>query len=79
MFLSDITSSGNYGALDMQIFVDFHIGIDQDARVAQDLVREAAYLSGLRKLDTDQEPFRPHKVVFFQTRFEFQPSRAWQN
>ncbi|MCJ7680582.1 MAG: bacillithiol biosynthesis deacetylase BshB1, partial [Candidatus Aminicenantes bacterium] len=35
---------------------------------------EAAYLSGLKKLDTDQEPYRPYKVIFYQTRFEFKPS-----
>jgi small-conductance mechanosensitive channel len=45
MFLSQLTSSGNYGALDMQVVVDFHIGVDQDARRAQTLVREAGATS----------------------------------
>ncbi len=45
MFLNDITSSGNYGSLDMQVVVDFHIGVDQDVRLAQELVREAAITS----------------------------------
>jgi len=45
MFLSQLTSSGNYGALDMQVVVDFHIGIDQDARKAQALVRETGATS----------------------------------
>lgn len=45
MFLSQLTSSGNYGALDMQVVVDFHIGVDQDARRAQALVREAGATS----------------------------------
>jgi hypothetical protein len=31
--------------LDMQIMVDFHIGIDQDATVARQLVREIAAIS----------------------------------
>ena len=45
MFLNQTTSSGNYGALDMQVVVDFHIGVDQDARKAQALVREVGTTS----------------------------------
>ena len=30
--LTDVTSSGNYGALEMQVPMDFYIGIDQDVR-----------------------------------------------
>lgn len=45
MFLNQISSSGNYGVLDMQVVVDFNIGIDQDAKLAQHLVREAAATS----------------------------------
>lgn len=41
-FLSEITSSGNYGALDMQVVVDFFVGVDQDIELAQRLVHEAA-------------------------------------
>lgn len=44
-FLSDITSSGNYGALDMQVVIDFHIGIDQDIDRARTIVTEAALSS----------------------------------
>ncbi len=44
-FLNDVSSSGNYGVLDMQVDVDFHIGVDQDARLAQDLLREATITS----------------------------------
>lgn len=44
-FLSDITSSGNFGALDMQIVMDFHIAIDQDFDRAREIVREAALSS----------------------------------
>lgn len=40
-FLTDITSCGNYGALDMQVVIDFHIGVDQDVRRAKEIVREA--------------------------------------
>lgn len=40
-FLTDAVSSGNWGALDMLIQVDFHIGIDQDFVLAKRLVTEA--------------------------------------
>ena len=45
MFLSQITSCGNYGELDMQVVVDFHIGVDQDVKLARRLVREATATS----------------------------------
>jgi len=45
VFLSQVSSSGNFGVLDMQIEIDFHIGIDQDAAKARELVREAAAIS----------------------------------
>ncbi|MEN8244783.1 MAG: mechanosensitive ion channel domain-containing protein [Thermodesulfobacteriota bacterium] len=45
MFLNQITSCGNYGNLDMQVVVDFHIGIDQDIKVAKAIVREASATS----------------------------------
>ncbi len=44
-FLSDISSSGNFGALDMQVVMDFHIGIDEDLDRAREIVREAALSS----------------------------------
>jgi len=44
-FLSDITSSGNYGALDMQVVMDFYIGADQDIDEARGIVNEAALSS----------------------------------
>jgi len=45
IFLTDITSSGNYGELDMQVAVHFYIGLDQDARRATELVEEATAIS----------------------------------
>lgn len=41
---------------------------------ASDLVREAAFFAGLKKIDTGQEAHRPHKVIFYPGRFEFKPS-----
>ena len=44
-FLVDVTSCGNYGALDMQVVMDFYIGLDQNVTVARNIVREAAAAS----------------------------------
>jgi small-conductance mechanosensitive channel len=44
-FLTDLTSCGNYGALDMQVVMDFFIGVDQDITLARDIVNEAALTS----------------------------------
>ncbi len=43
--LTDVTSCGNYGALDMQIQIDFFIGVDQDIEVAERILREAMLTS----------------------------------
>ena len=37
-------------------------------------MRESAYLAGLAKIDTGQEPFRPFRVLYYQSRYEFTPS-----
>ncbi len=49
--LVDVTSSGNYGALEMQVPMDFYIGVDQDYRRALELVREACLTSPYVFLD----------------------------
>ncbi|WP_153447120.1 mechanosensitive ion channel family protein [Vibrio algicola] len=41
-FLSEVTMSGNYGALDMQCVIPFYIGMDQDLLLARNLIQEAA-------------------------------------
>lgn len=41
-FLNEVTVSGNYGALDMQVVIPFYIGLDQDIKLARDLIQEAA-------------------------------------
>ena len=43
--LTDVTSSGNYGALEMQVPMDFFVGADQDVRLASELLREACLAS----------------------------------
>ncbi|WNC69257.1 mechanosensitive ion channel [Thalassotalea nanhaiensis] len=44
-FLNQLTSCGNYGELDMQVAIVFHIGIDEDLSQAQGIIRECAALS----------------------------------
>lgn len=44
-FLNEITSNGNYGALDMQVVMDFLVGVDQDVLLAREVVSEAAVSS----------------------------------
>lgn len=43
--LTDVPSSGNWGALEMQTPFDFYIGVDQDAELAAALIREACLTS----------------------------------
>jgi len=50
-FLNDMTSNGNYGALDMQVAMDFYIAPDQDTRRARDLTIECAVSSRYVFLD----------------------------
>jgi small-conductance mechanosensitive channel len=42
---TDVTSSGSYGVLEMQVPMDFYVGIDQDAKVASEIIREACLTS----------------------------------
>ncbi|MCE7646098.1 mechanosensitive ion channel family protein [Vibrio fluvialis] len=41
-FLNEVTISGNYGALDMQVVIPFYVGMDEDIVLARDLIQEAA-------------------------------------
>ena len=56
------------------VFAPYWITRHPDHEQTSILVRECAFLSGLKKIETGQEPFRPNKVIFYQTRFEFKPS-----
>lgn len=51
--LTDVTSCGNYGALEMQVAMDFYIGVDQDVRLARRIVREACLTSRYVFLDRE--------------------------
>lgn len=56
------------------VFAPYWITRHPDHEKTSQIVRESSYLAGLKKLDTDQESHRPFKVIFYPTRFEFQPS-----
>jgi small-conductance mechanosensitive channel len=43
--LTDVTSSANYGALDMMVVMDFYIGMSEDAELAERLVKESLLTS----------------------------------
>lgn len=49
--LTDVTSCGNYGALEMQVAMDFYIGVDQDLTLAKELIHEACITSRFCYLD----------------------------
>lgn len=40
-FLTDAVVSGNAGALEMQVVIDFYTGVDQDVDLAKEIVRDA--------------------------------------
>lgn len=48
---TDVTSSANYGALEMQVAMTFYVGVDQDAKLAAELIREACLTSPYVFLD----------------------------
>lgn len=56
------------------VFAPYWIARHPDHENTSHLVRQSAYLAGLKKLDTGQEAFRPYKVIYYQARFEFKPS-----
>lgn len=56
------------------VFAPYWVDRHPDHEKASQLVRESAYLAGLKKLDTGRRAFRPYKVIFYQSRFEFTPS-----
>lgn len=56
------------------VFAPYWVDRHPDHEQASHLVRQAAYLSGLRKIETGEPPFRPSKIIYYQTRFEFTPS-----
>ncbi len=56
------------------VFAPYWITRHPDHEQTSRLVLDCTFLSGLKKIDTGQEPFRPNKVIYYQSRFEFKPS-----
>ena len=46
------------------VVTHWKVGRHRDHRVAAELVRDACFLSGLKKLDVAGDPFRPWKLVY---------------
>lgn len=46
------------------VVTHWKVGRHRDHRIASELVRDACFLSALRKLDVPGEPFRPLKLVY---------------
>jgi LmbE family N-acetylglucosaminyl deacetylase len=42
----------------------WRVGRHRDHRIACELVRDACFLSGLRKLEVEGRPFRPRKLIY---------------
>lgn len=45
LFITDVVSSGNFGALDMMIEINFHVDLSSDLRKANDILFETAATS----------------------------------
>lgn len=56
------------------VFAPYWVVRHPDHGHASHLVREAAFFAGLKKIDTNQGAHRPYKVIYYQCRFEFNPS-----
>lgn len=56
------------------VFAPYWVDRHPDHEETSRLVRDAAYLAGLKKIETGQPAFRPNKVIFYQSRYEFTPS-----
>ena len=56
------------------VFAPYWVERHPDHEQTSRLVRESAYLAGLQKIDTGQEAFRPFRVLYYQSRYDFAPS-----
>jgi small-conductance mechanosensitive channel len=62
-FLTDVVASGNAGATEMMIQVDFHIGVDQDIERAKTIVAEALTASRYVHLKKPWEVLVSQEIV----------------
>ncbi len=56
------------------VFVHHWVARHPDHEHGSRLVREAVFHAGLPRVETNQEPWRPYKIIFYANRFEFTPS-----
>lgn len=56
------------------LFVHHWVARHPDHQHTSELVQAAVFQAGLAKIDTGQAPWRPHKVIYFPNRFDFEPS-----
>jgi len=56
------------------VFTSYWIDRHPDHAASSRLVTEACFYSGLRRIETGQEPFRPKMIFYFQHRDEFESS-----
>ncbi len=67
-FITDAVSSGNFGALDMMIEINFHLSIDANFREARELLHETAVTSRYVFLK------KPVAIVFNEVNFAERPA-----
>ena len=46
------------------VVTHWKVGRHRDHRLCAEIVRDACFLTGLKKFDADGAPFRPHKLVY---------------
>ncbi len=56
------------------VFAPYWVDRHPDHEQTSHLVRQSSYLAGLVKIKTGQPPFRPNKIIYYPSRFEFTPS-----
>ncbi len=56
------------------VLAPYWIDRHPDHEHASQLVRASVYLSGLKSIETSRPAFRPSKIIFYQSRYEFPPS-----
>lgn len=56
------------------VFAPYWLERHYDHVHASQLVSEAAFYSGLAKIETDEAAFRPFRILYYMSRIEFKPS-----
>jgi len=56
------------------VFLPYWFDRHPDHGHASELVQEAAFVAGLKRIETGQEPHRPRRLLYYPCRYEFIPS-----